>query len=102
MSCYLGDNPTDWKNHVDSINSLHIDVFPTVLKKGSDEEFIGVHLNFPRIFQIDKKIDETHSEDTRIKNVIEDNYISYNFIEQALLNDHIDSNTATLQSKNTL
>ena len=93
MSCYLGDNPTDWKNHVDSINSLHIDVFPTVLKKGSDEEFIGVHPNFPRIFQIDKKIDETHSEDTRIKNVIEDNYISYNFIEQALLNDHIDSNT---------
>ena len=90
MSYYLGKNPEKWKESVDLINKLHVQIFPSCLTKGTDEEFNGVHENFPRITQINKRSDQSDADDENIKASIEGSFDNFAFVENALKDNDID------------
>ena len=48
-SLYRGDNPDQWINVVNTINNLHVNVYPTILTKSTNQAWDSVHADFPKI-----------------------------------------------------
>ena len=48
-SCYNGDEPQLWTQHVQALNHLHVEIYPRVLEKGLDQNWRRVKLNYPEL-----------------------------------------------------
>ena len=48
-SCYKGQEPLLWAQHVQALNNLHVDIYPRVLEKGTDQQWRRVKENFPEL-----------------------------------------------------
>ena len=48
-SCYNGHEPQLWTQHVQALNHLHVEIFPRVLEKGTDQNWRRVKLNYPEL-----------------------------------------------------
>ena len=48
-SCYTGENPQLWANHVQALNHLHSSVYPCVLEKGVSGNWTRVHQDYPEM-----------------------------------------------------
>ena len=47
--CYKGENPQLWAKHVQALNNLHSSVYPCVLEKGVNGNWLRVHQDYPEL-----------------------------------------------------
>ena len=63
MTCYTGKDLNNWNKHVKLIDYFHVQLFPIILTKGSDEQWIGVTELFPHIYA---RSDEYNADDEKL------------------------------------
>ena len=92
MTCYTGKDLNNWNKHVKLIDYFHVQLFPIILTKGSDEQWIGVTELFPHIYA---RSDEYNADDEKLLIVTKECFETYKFIENTLINDEIQRDVGT-------